>query len=64
MDKENALWKSVFERLAKKYTNLHYLDISGNVIDNEDTVDGTHLTDRGFTHIAQEFIGELRSVME
>jgi len=63
-DKENALWKSIFERLAKKYTNLHYLDISGNVIDNEDTVDGTHLTDRGFTHIAQEFIGELRSVMD
>ncbi len=72
MDKENALWRSIFIELSTKGTildgkptgpmkNLRYIDVSSeNIIGSEDTVDGTHLTDLGFTHLAKEIMRYLR----
>lgn len=72
MVKENELWKSIFKELTTIGTvldgratgplkNLRYIDVSSeNVIGNEDTVDGTHLTDLGFTHLAKEIMRYLK----
>lgn len=72
MTKENGLWKSIFKELSTVGTvldgkatgplkNLRYIDVSSeNVIGNEDTVDGTHLTDLGFTHLAKEIMRYLK----
>lgn len=66
--KENILWKKIFEELSTKGTmldgkptgpmkNLRFIDVSSEyIIGNEDTVDGTHLTDMGFTHFAKELL--------
>lgn len=72
MEKENKLWKEIYRKLSKEGTvvngkatgplkNLRYIDVSGgDVIDNEDTVDGTHLTDLGFTHLAAAILRQMK----
>lgn len=73
MVKENALWKSIYEKLKTQgavksragktgpLENLRFIDISSErIIGNEDTVDGTHLTDKGFSRLANVFISYLK----
>lgn len=76
MVKENALWKEIYRKLSKEGTvingkatgplkNLKFIDVSSeDIIDNEDSVDGTHLTDMGFTHLARAIIKQLQKVCE
>lgn len=61
MEKENALWESIYKKLKKSgYKNLKYIDVSKWwIIDNEDTVDGTHLTDMGFKHLAEAILRQM-----
>lgn len=64
LEKENALWKAIYKRLYNEGStlgghstgplkNLRYLDVfSDSIVGDEDTVDGTHLTDKGFANFA------------
>lgn len=72
MEKENALWKEIYRKLSKEgavvngkatgpLKNLHFIDVSKDgIVCNEDTVDGTHLTDLGFTHLAAAILRQLK----
>ncbi len=55
VDKQNENIKRVFQQLKRgKYKHIYYLEagqLTGN--DHEATIDGTHLTDLGFTRIAE-----------
>ncbi|HUM65453.1 MAG TPA: SGNH/GDSL hydrolase family protein [Chitinophagaceae bacterium] len=59
MSEQNAEFRKAFEKLSsEKYQDLHYIPathLTGD--DHEATIDGTHLTDLGFTRIA-EIIGK------
>ena len=71
MKKENQLWFEIYERLRKEGTtingrktgplkNLRFVDVSSSsIIDNEDTVDGTHLTDKGFSNLAKAILRQI-----
>ena len=63
--KQNENFKRVYQQLkAEKYTNIYYLEarqLTGN--DHESTIDGTHLTDLGFTRIAEAIAPVLRKVL-
>ncbi len=72
MVKENALWRDIYRKLSKEGTtvngkptgplkNLRFIDVSKDgIVQNEDTVDGTHLTDLGFTHLAEAILKQLK----
>ena len=57
---QNGEFRKAFEQLtAEKYKDIYYIpatDLTGH--DHEATIDGTHLTDLGFTRIA-DVIGEM-----
>lgn len=72
MQKENKLWREIYETFSTvgcsvngKETgplkNLKFIDVSSkNIVGNEDTVDGTHLTDKGFARLANAILNQMK----
>lgn len=59
---KHQIWREVYNQLRKEgHKNLRYIEaknLIGN--DNEATVDGTHLTDLGFTRIAGNLLKKIK----
>lgn len=65
VNKQNESIRRVYQRLKnEKYTNIYYLEanlLTGS--DHEAMIDGTHLTDLGFSRIAEAVMKALKNVL-